>query len=212
MPYRHLVPDLTPEADEDGSTAGAAQTFAATAPSNSRPAPKPLTEQERLLPLANIAHMMASMLPKNAKISKEAKQLMQELTTEFMCFTTSECNDVSLSHNRKSIGFEDLVEGFENVDLGMFIPIMRMQEEIYQKKQERKRAEQGKSAEPRRQTKAMPPAIFPQPSNGSASSDHGSTSTNMIAGSIADHLARHIENHDDDEQLATSDSFTTFVH
>jgi len=209
MPYRHLVPDLTPEADEDGSTAGAAQTFAATAPSNSRPAPKPLTEQERLLPLANIAHMMASMLPKNAKISKEAKQLMQELTTEFICFVTSECNDVSLSHNRKSICFDDLVEGFENVDLGMFIPIIKMQEEIYQKRQQRKLAEQGKS---KAANGGDAPAIFPQPSNGGASSDHGSTSTSMIAGSIADHLARHIENHDDDEQLATSDSFTTFVH
>ena len=115
---------------------------------------------------------------------------------------------MSLSHNRKSIGYEDLVEGFENVDLAMFIPIMKQQEEIYQKRQQRKLAEQ---AESKAANGGDAPAIFPQPSNGGASSDHGSTSTSMIAGSIADHLARHIENCDDGEQSATSDSLTTFV-
>ena len=207
MPYRHLVPDLTPEADENGSTACAAQRFAARAPSNSRPPPKPLTEQERLLPLANIAHMMASALPKGAKISKEAKHLMQELTTEFICFTTSECNDVSLSHNHKSIGVEDLYEGFENVDLGMFVPLMKKRAELYQKQQARKIAEQAK-AKAIAANVCDAPTNFPQaqPSNGGASSDLGPTNTSMIAGSIADHLTRYITDRDDDvdDNLATS--------
>ena len=137
MPYRYLVPDGTQDETDPYGTASVGQN-ARGASASGRPPPRPLTEQERLLPLANIGHMMAGVLPKNAKISKEAKQLMQELTTELICFATSECNDVSLAHGHKSIGVDDLVEGFENVYLGMFIPIMKKQAELFKKRQEEK--------------------------------------------------------------------------
>ena len=52
--------------------------------------PEPLREQDRLLPLANVARLMALELPKDAKISRDAKVLMQEMVTEFICFLTAE--------------------------------------------------------------------------------------------------------------------------
>ena len=138
MPYRHLVPELAHASEPDDAD------YDASAVANRNPAPRPLTQQERLLPLANIAHIMADVLPEKAKISKAAKELMQELTTEFICFSTSESSDVSRSHNHKSIGVGDMVEGFQNVDLGMFVPLMLM----HRRKQELKTAkkEHGEAA------------------------------------------------------------------
>jgi histone H3/H4 len=137
VPYRYLVPDFTQDdANPCGTTVGQTMSGPMRTSASDHPPPQPLTEQERLLPLANIGHIMASVLPKNAKISKEAKQLTQELTTELICFATSECNDVSLAHGRKSIGFDDLVEGFENVDLGMFIPLMKRRAALFKQNPE----------------------------------------------------------------------------
>lgn len=164
MPYRYLVPDLTQDdADPYGTTVGHTVSGPMRTSASGRPPPQPLTEQERLLPLANIGHMMASVLPKNAKISKEAKQLMQELTTELICFATSECNDVSLAHGHKSIGFDDLVEGFENVDLGMFIPIMKRQAELFKKRQEEKLREQNARKAQAGEAGAATVLLAPQP-------------------------------------------------
>ncbi|KAJ6354117.1 hypothetical protein OIU76_003037 [Salix suchowensis] len=50
-------------------------------------------EQDRLLPIANVGRMMKQTLPPTAKISKEAKQTMQECATEFISFVTGEASD-----------------------------------------------------------------------------------------------------------------------
>ena len=59
--------------------------------------PQPLREQDRLLPMDIVAHLMALELPNNAKISHDAKELMQEMVTEIICFVASEENDVALA-------------------------------------------------------------------------------------------------------------------
>jgi histone H3/H4 len=41
-------------------------------------------KEVQLLPIANVGHIMKAALPRNAKISKEAKELMQECVTEFI--------------------------------------------------------------------------------------------------------------------------------
>jgi len=73
----------------------------------------PLREQDRLLPMANIGRLMAAELPQNSKISRDSKVLMQELVTEFICFVTSDANDVSLANFRKALTPEDIVASFE---------------------------------------------------------------------------------------------------
>ena len=47
-------------------------------------------EQDRYLPIANISRIMKKSLPQNAKISKEAKECVQQCVSEFIAFVTSE--------------------------------------------------------------------------------------------------------------------------
>lgn len=47
-------------------------------------------EQDRFLPIANVARIMKKTLPDNAKIAKEAKETVQECVSEFISFITSE--------------------------------------------------------------------------------------------------------------------------
>ena len=75
--------------------------------------PEPLREQDRLLPMANVARLMALELPKDAKISRDAKVLMQEMVTERICITTSEANDFSIAENHKAITQDDLLNALE---------------------------------------------------------------------------------------------------
>lgn len=47
-------------------------------------------EQDRFLPIANIARIMKKALPANAKVAKDAKETVQECVSEFISFITSE--------------------------------------------------------------------------------------------------------------------------
>ena len=76
-------------------------------------APEPLREQDRLLPLANVARMMTIEIPKDAKISRDSKVFMQECVTEFICFITSEAHDFSIAAGRKAITQEDVLNAMD---------------------------------------------------------------------------------------------------
>jgi nuclear transcription Y subunit beta len=49
-------------------------------------------EQDKFLPIANISRIMKEGLPQNAKISKDAKELVQQCVSDFIIFITSECD------------------------------------------------------------------------------------------------------------------------
>ena len=76
-------------------------------------APEPLREQDRLLPLANVARMMTIEIPKDAKISRDSKVFMQECVTEFICFITSEAHDFSIAAGRKATTQEDVLNAMD---------------------------------------------------------------------------------------------------
>jgi len=76
-------------------------------------------EQDRYLPIANIARVMKRPLPANAKIAKDAKETVQEALSEFISFITSEASDRCIAEKRKTISGEDLIHslgvvGFED--------------------------------------------------------------------------------------------------
>lgn len=76
-------------------------------------------EQDRLLPIANVARIMRASLPLDAKISKDAKECVQDCVSELICFVTSEGSDRCLAEKRKTINGEDVlwatqVLGFDN--------------------------------------------------------------------------------------------------
>jgi nuclear transcription Y subunit beta len=47
-------------------------------------------DQDRLLPIANVARIMKQAVPQSAKISKDAKECVQECVSEFISFVSSE--------------------------------------------------------------------------------------------------------------------------
>ncbi|GMI80190.1 hypothetical protein HRI_001688300 [Hibiscus trionum] len=67
-----------------------------------------IREQDQLLPIANVGRIMKQMLPQNAKISKEAKETMQECVSEFISFVTSEASDKCRKERRKTVNGDDV--------------------------------------------------------------------------------------------------------
>ncbi|KAL6544550.1 Nuclear transcription factor Y subunit B-3 [Orobanche minor] len=68
-----------------------------------------LKEQDRFLPIANVSRIMKKSLPPNAKISKDAKETVQECVSEFISFVTGEASDKCQREKRKTINGDDLL-------------------------------------------------------------------------------------------------------
>ncbi|GLT62599.1 hypothetical protein SLA2020_352210 [Shorea laevis] len=66
-------------------------------------------EQDRLLPIANVSRIMKKALPANAKISKDAKETVQECVSEFISFVTGEASDKCQREKRKTVNGDDLL-------------------------------------------------------------------------------------------------------
>lgn len=95
------------------------QTSPTTSPSSSNVSDGSSKDQERLLPIANVGRIMKKSLPANAKISKEAKETVQECVSEFISFVTGEAADKCQREKRKTINGDDLLWamttlGFQN--------------------------------------------------------------------------------------------------
>ncbi|PON81535.1 Nuclear transcription factor Y subunit B [Trema orientale] len=76
-------------------------------------------EQDRFLPIANVGRIMKKMIPGNGKISKDAKETVQECVSEFISFVTGEASDKCQREKRKTINGDDIIWaittlGFEN--------------------------------------------------------------------------------------------------
>nr|BCO33464.1 CCAAT-box binding factor HAP3 [Miscanthus sinensis] len=69
----------------------------------------PAKEQDRFLPIANVSRIRKRSLPANAKISKEAKETVQECVSEFISFVTGEASDKCQREKRKTINGDDLL-------------------------------------------------------------------------------------------------------
>ncbi|XP_044487571.1 nuclear transcription factor Y subunit B-1-like [Mangifera indica] len=67
-----------------------------------------IKEQDRLLPIANVGRIMKQILPPNAKISREAKETMQECVSEFISFITSEASEKCKKERRKTVNGDDI--------------------------------------------------------------------------------------------------------
>ena len=81
--------------------------------------PEPLREQDRFLPIANVAKIMKRAIPEAGKIAKDARECVQECVSEFISFITSEASDRCHMEKRKTINGEDILFamttlGFDN--------------------------------------------------------------------------------------------------
>ncbi|CDR40522.1 CYFA0S05e01376g1_1 [Cyberlindnera fabianii] len=134
------VSDLIPQ------TSAELEAAAAEAAAEKQAQEVELREQDRWLPIANVARLMKNTLPTTAKVSKDAKECMQECVSEFISFITSEASDKCLSEKRKTINGEDILFamsslGFENYSevLKIYLAKYREQQALKQERGEAKR-------------------------------------------------------------------------
>lgn len=87
--------------------------------SNSEHSKSNSDHEEEFLPISNINRIMKAAIHLNLKISKDAKKLMDECVTEFICFVTSEASEKCKRERKKTINGDDILTvmnllGFEN--------------------------------------------------------------------------------------------------
>lgn len=83
-------------------------------------------EQDKLLPIANITRIMKCAIPDNSKISKEAKDAVQESVSEFIMFISSEASDRCKQEKRKTINAEDLIWAMQNLGFDSYVNPLQM--------------------------------------------------------------------------------------
>ncbi|XP_010674594.3 nuclear transcription factor Y subunit B-7 [Beta vulgaris subsp. vulgaris] len=66
-------------------------------------------EQDRFLPIANVGRIMKKVIPNTGKISKDAKETVQECVSEFISFVTGEASDKCQREKRKTINGDDII-------------------------------------------------------------------------------------------------------
>ncbi|GJN16817.1 hypothetical protein PR202_gb03840 [Eleusine coracana subsp. coracana] len=81
--------------------------------------------QDNLLPIANVGRIMKDVLPPQAKISKHAKETIQECATEFVGFVTGEASERCRQERRKTINGDDICHAMRNLGLDHYADAMR---------------------------------------------------------------------------------------
>ena len=84
--------------------------------------------RERLLPLSNLGRIMKRVLPHDAKVSKGSKEAMQEMVGEFICFVTSEANDLCKEDpqpGKKTLHGAHITGACANLDLAELVAPIR---------------------------------------------------------------------------------------
>lgn len=72
---------------------------------------------DRKLPLAVVSNIMKKPVPEMAKVSKEAKELMQKCSSEFIAIITCRAKEICDSEARKTITGDDLIRSMEDLDM-----------------------------------------------------------------------------------------------
>ncbi|XP_057772351.1 nuclear transcription factor Y subunit B-1-like [Salvia miltiorrhiza] len=88
-------------------------------------------EQERLVPIANVGRIMKQILPPNAKVSKEAKETMQECVSEFIGFVTGEASEKCRKERRKTVNGDDVCWAMATLGFDDYAPPLRRYLERY---------------------------------------------------------------------------------
>lgn len=101
-------------------------------------------EQDRFLPVANIARIMKTVLPANAKIAKDAKETIQECVSEFISFITSEASDKCLQEKRKTINGDDLLWAMSTLGFDRYIEPLKIYLSKYRDTVKGEKPEKGK--------------------------------------------------------------------
>lgn len=113
-----------------------------------------LREQDRWLPIANVSRIMKTTLPPTAKVSKDAKECMQECVSEFISFITSEASDKCLKEKRKTINGEDILYSMYDLGFENYAEVLKIYLAKY-REQQALRQERGETRISKKQAKQM---------------------------------------------------------
>lgn len=106
-------------ADSDNESGGQYSNAATNSEYSSR-------EQDRFLPIANVSRIMKKALPANAKISKDAKETVQECVSEFISFITGEASDKCQREKRKTINGDDLLWAMTTLGFAEYVEPLKI--------------------------------------------------------------------------------------
>lgn len=113
--YHTSSPESSNQYDEESAGHGHGQDSALS-----------LREQDRLLPIANVSRIMKRALPANAKMSKEAKETVQECVSEFISFITGEASDKCQREKRKTVNGDDLLWAMSTLGFEDYIEPLKL--------------------------------------------------------------------------------------
>ncbi|XP_028398398.1 nuclear transcription factor Y subunit beta-like [Dendronephthya gigantea] len=85
-----------------------------------------LREQDRFLPIANVARIMKKSIPKTGKIAKDAKECVQECVSEFISFITSEASERCHQEKRKTINGEDILFAMTTLGFDQYVEPLKI--------------------------------------------------------------------------------------
>lgn len=85
-----------------------------------------LREQDRFLPIANVARIMKKSIPKSGKIAKDAKECVQECVSEFISFITSEASERCHQEKRKTINGEDILFAMQTLGFDNYVEPLKL--------------------------------------------------------------------------------------
>jgi len=88
--------------------------------------PDQIRDQDRFLPIANVAKIMKDSIPANGKIAKDAKECVQECVSEFVSFVTSEAADRCQQEKRKTINGEDLLFAMSTLGFDSYVEPLKI--------------------------------------------------------------------------------------
>ncbi|XP_020236419.1 nuclear transcription factor Y subunit B-1 [Cajanus cajan] len=72
-------------------------------------------EQDHYMPIANVIRIMRRILPAHAKISDDAKEMIQECVSEYISFITAEANERCQQEQRKTVTADDVLWAMEKL-------------------------------------------------------------------------------------------------
>jgi nuclear transcription Y subunit beta len=102
---------------DDGSSCGS---------KDNPPLREQVREQDRYLPIANVARIMKKSIPRTGKIAKDARECVQECVSEFISFITSEASDRCHQEKRKTINGEDILFAMSTLGFDNYVEPLKL--------------------------------------------------------------------------------------
>ena len=78
------------------------------------------------LPIANVSRIMKDAISKDTKISKEAKETVQECVSEFISFITCEACEKCKVEKRKTINGDDIIYALDTLGFERYAEILKV--------------------------------------------------------------------------------------